>query len=514
MSGTSCRVLMPQYMRHFQCTGGRCEDTCCAGWEVPVDRVTLEKYRGVSDPELALLLKENVGPGSAGQAWINMGESRRCPFLTSEGLCFLQLKLGEDFLSDTCYTFPRVINEVEGVLEKSATVSCPEAARLVLLDPAPMGFAASEEAAVGQAGRRGQIKKRVEGGFSFYPGREGVYGQARKVAINLLQERRYPLEERLVLLGMFVNWLAGLIAAGDREEMGRQLQEAEEDFQAGVISAKLREERSKSFFAAGGLSGSFSEGISGGLSGSMSGSFSGRLSGSISVSFSGSSSGSFLNAPSGSFSRSPAEGFLSGFSGGFSRNPSGGFLSGLSDSGGFARPAPVTVQARVLSELSGWRSRSEITSQRYRGCLRWFWNGLQYGPKARPEEIAERYREFSRRYYQPFLMAHSYILEHYLVNYAFANLFPFDERTVLDAYIMLMLRYAVMKMQLVGIAAFHGRLTPDLAVRFIQAFERTMECYPGYLRRMMDMICVNGWDNLAGMAALIGTQEDSLVEVA
>ena len=55
-------------------------------------------------------------------------------------MCRIQLRLGEEFLSDICVTYPRVANLVNNVLEKSATMSCPEAARLALLNPDEMEF--------------------------------------------------------------------------------------------------------------------------------------------------------------------------------------------------------------------------------------------------------------------------------------------------------------------------------------------------------------------------------------
>ncbi len=62
-----------------------------------------------------------------------------CPFL-SEGWCAIQKKLGEEYLSIMCSAYPRVMNIVDDVLQRSLDLSCPEAARIVLLDPNPMQF--------------------------------------------------------------------------------------------------------------------------------------------------------------------------------------------------------------------------------------------------------------------------------------------------------------------------------------------------------------------------------------
>ncbi len=49
--------------------------------------------------------------------------------------CSIQKKLGEEYLSIMCAAYPRVMNVVDDVLQRSLDLSCPEAARLVLLDP-------------------------------------------------------------------------------------------------------------------------------------------------------------------------------------------------------------------------------------------------------------------------------------------------------------------------------------------------------------------------------------------
>lgn len=133
-------LLTPQYMRRFMCIGSQCEDTCCFGWRVNIDRATYRKYRRVTDPELrqeldSCIKRNRSQPGEQNYARIKMDRGKACPFLNEESLCRIQLRLGEEFLSDICVTYPRVANLVNNVLEKSATMSCPEAARLALLNP-------------------------------------------------------------------------------------------------------------------------------------------------------------------------------------------------------------------------------------------------------------------------------------------------------------------------------------------------------------------------------------------
>ena len=120
------------------------------------------------------------------------------------------------------------------------------------------------------------------------------------------------------------------------------------------------------------------------------------------------------------------------------------------------------------------------------------------------ENIAARYKEAYVSFYKPFMEEHGYIFENYLVNHVFKNLFPCGGRkSVFDEYVSMVLHYALIKMHLIGMAAFHQVLTPDLAVRLIQTFSRTVEHNRTYLNRIEDLLKNNGFATLPYMAILI-----------
>ena len=39
--------LYPDYYKKFQCIASKCEDTCCAGWQIAIDERSLKKYKNV-----------------------------------------------------------------------------------------------------------------------------------------------------------------------------------------------------------------------------------------------------------------------------------------------------------------------------------------------------------------------------------------------------------------------------------------------------------------------------------
>lgn len=208
------RMLIPQYVSKFQCIGGACEDSCCQGWQVQVDKDTYEKYRACTDKELIMPMTEKVtrnrsNPTPARYAKIKLNDDASCPFLDTERLCKIQKRLGETYLSVVCTSYPRITNVVNGVTEQSMTMSCPEAARLALLNPAGIEFDETElPAARHVMGLAIDARTLPAGNAGHY------FWELRIFTIQVLQRRDYTLAERLILLGMFFRALGELVEQG------------------------------------------------------------------------------------------------------------------------------------------------------------------------------------------------------------------------------------------------------------------------------------------------------------
>jgi lysine-N-methylase len=203
--------LRPQYAKGFRCIGAECEDTCCHGWNVVVDKGTYEKYQSNSDLRLLSdkhLVLITISPTASAHALIKLTPSFDCPFLAADRLCSIQKQHGEEYLPEGCSTYPRVARRIDGLMEKALSLSCPEAARLVLLNPSLM-----------------QADKSATGGCSPYyrfflmassadnNGSPLQYiWEIRSLSLLLLQDRAYPLWQRLFILGMFCKRLKEIIS--------------------------------------------------------------------------------------------------------------------------------------------------------------------------------------------------------------------------------------------------------------------------------------------------------------
>ena len=129
-------IRYPNYYGWFRCLAGACPDTCCAGWEIPVDRESERRYRKAG--------KEAVRSGDSGRKafaeklrkHIRGGHivsgGKYCPFLDHDGLCEMYQELGAASLCRTCRRHPRHVEDYGALHEVVLLLSCPEAARLIL----------------------------------------------------------------------------------------------------------------------------------------------------------------------------------------------------------------------------------------------------------------------------------------------------------------------------------------------------------------------------------------------
>ncbi|HUA17458.1 MAG TPA: flagellin lysine-N-methylase [Bryobacteraceae bacterium] len=235
--------LQPRSYHAFRCIGAQCEDTCCAGWIVHVDQTTYEAYQRVDAPELAPRLHQLVTLNTEDSSADNYARislsGPSCPFL-AEGLCSIQSRLGEEYLPVMCSTYPRVMNLVDDTLQRSLDLSCPEAARLVLLDPEPMRFD-TDEGAPHDPRRRNLSRLRTADGQGGKPYEH--FRQIREVTIWMLQYRQYGLWERITILASLCDQLQTNVEAGQQSQIPEVLAAYRDAVERGTFDAALASHR-------------------------------------------------------------------------------------------------------------------------------------------------------------------------------------------------------------------------------------------------------------------------------
>lgn len=123
------KIRTPHYYKDFKCIAGACTDTCCAGWDVDVDKNSYRYYKTVKGA-FGKRLKSVMVPSEDGGCTFTLNNGR-CPFLNDSNLCDLYTELGEDKLCETCAEFPRFINEYGNVREIGIAPSCKTAGELI-----------------------------------------------------------------------------------------------------------------------------------------------------------------------------------------------------------------------------------------------------------------------------------------------------------------------------------------------------------------------------------------------
>jgi lysine-N-methylase len=203
------QYVRPDYAARFKCIAAACEDTCCKGWDVPVDRRTYEKYRSseAMKPHLGTLIVLNTNkPTASDYARIPLMGTTQCAFLDVERMCGIQKQLGAEMLPDTCATYPRANSRQAGRVETALNLSCPEAARLTLLEDNLFG---SGHFLAGGAPRYEAFRAAAPG----WPHEETRLA-VREFALLLLTDRSYSLWQRLYLLQPLVRRLRTLSDSG------------------------------------------------------------------------------------------------------------------------------------------------------------------------------------------------------------------------------------------------------------------------------------------------------------
>lgn len=179
------KIRVPEYYKDFSCIGGECIDTCCAGWEVDVDKKSSAYYKSV-DGAFGDRLRSKLVDYPIEDRFI-LGEHGRCPFLNSKNLCDIYTELGEDKLCETCTNFPRHITEFGNTREIGISLSCPVAVELIMKRKEPIRFTVSEN--------EEKVSEYNDIDAALY------YSlcQARELAYTICQDRTMKIRHRAVL---------------------------------------------------------------------------------------------------------------------------------------------------------------------------------------------------------------------------------------------------------------------------------------------------------------------------
>ncbi len=134
-------IVEPDFFSQFKCVGSDCIEHCCKGWEIELDKPTVTRYMESENIEIRNIAVDKILTTQASYAsWgkIQLQSNENCSFLDKDRLCKVHKSLGEPALSTTCALYPRIYASYKYEIRSNLTLSCPEAARLLLTSPDAM----------------------------------------------------------------------------------------------------------------------------------------------------------------------------------------------------------------------------------------------------------------------------------------------------------------------------------------------------------------------------------------
>lgn len=204
--------LCPDYYPDFHCKMGACRLSCCVGWPVSI---SMNDYFRLVGMDCSAALRRcldcglHVFPHASPERYAEITHrfDGNCHLRLPDGRCALHAESGESALPHICRLYPRAVR-TEGSRECSCANSCERTCELLLDHPQPLAFIKEEI----------DIQLPETTANNVYSEASPLYETVRLHLISIIQDRVYPLPERLVLLGLRLHELEPLLAQEPLDE--------------------------------------------------------------------------------------------------------------------------------------------------------------------------------------------------------------------------------------------------------------------------------------------------------
>jgi lysine-N-methylase len=399
-------ALLPRYVTRFSCIGSACEDNCCTGWRVTIDKKTFNAYRQTKHPELSTVFAENVRRQRSQSSDSNYARielkagSQECPMMV-ERLCTVHQKMDESYLSNTCFSYPRYSRNFGGQHEQALTLSCPEAARQALLVPDAFDFVENPIT----------VRDMTVAAVKPYKGMSiELMNEVRIFCMQLVRTQDLELWQRLAVLGVFCETLTATLAKGGHAAVPALLDSFVTMVEKGLVLAALSDLQPNH----------------------------------------------------------PVQARVFAM-----------FWQGK------PQTAASAVQRKVMEEIAKGLGADAETG------------------KATPETVIERYSQGVSRLPEA-LQAAPHLLEHYILNEMFRDLFPFAGKTPYEHYLQLVSRFGLVRLMLAARCTTEGALpgAHDL-VQTVQVFCRSFQHDSNFANLANQALHNSGWATLDKVYAFL-----------
>lgn len=202
MKNENTIILQPKYVKTFQCDGNKCNAKCCKDWRIDIDINTYKKYQHIKNPVIRKKIISSFEPNisKAGEMQVKHNQAGLCPLVCSDNLCYIQRTLGAEALSLTCQVYPRLVGHIGDCQLRTLSMTCPVAAEAALFSENGMDIETilpgNESVAWKIALQSGKLVDNIDTNLAV----NVILG-----SLSILQNTFYTLEQRMVILGFFLD---------------------------------------------------------------------------------------------------------------------------------------------------------------------------------------------------------------------------------------------------------------------------------------------------------------------
>lgn len=200
------KVVKFTYFDEFKCIGPECPDSCCKYWSIVLSKREYLDYKKMDcSPKLRIAMDgafKRIKDGNDLQyVEMRVKENGNCPFLDDDSLCMLQKEKGEEALSLTCSVFPRLYKRVGDVaFTYSCNPTCCHVTEILMNHPEGLRLEEMDYDGSVNCINSGKYSSQTINsdwkGFSYY-------WNILNAEIDILQNRKFTIPERLLILGYF-----------------------------------------------------------------------------------------------------------------------------------------------------------------------------------------------------------------------------------------------------------------------------------------------------------------------
>ena len=400
------KIVIADYMEKFSCIGPKCEDDCCHGWTVFIDKETYDKYEKIKDVSITEKISKYLKKNDSCNCEFNYGimsmkENGICPMQEDTKLCEIHKKYGADALSTTCYVYPKMLNCIGKNREMSGALSCPEIARVALLNSEKIKFTFIDETKFNSKILKTAVKniksKEINSGWKSY------IKEIRSAAIEIIQNRESKMIERVLYLGLFMKKLSEIAESGKTDEVENCIKQYIEEVRR-VKEFKISKEITQN----------------------------------------------------------------------------------------------SKVHFDILKSICiARREMGEDFSYIYDKVFEKF----EFDKEA-DDELIKRYEKNYFKYARRFFNENEYIMENFLVNELFQNVFPYGNN-IFKSYVELVIKYGLFKYITTAFAIENKELNNEILIESVYRYSRAFEHSQKFMDDMYERIKESGFDNLSYMTLIM-----------